>query len=315
VPQVPPKQAAELILAGRAPAGLQTGVLDLRLSETKRPVNLPAAMSCYSLRLAGQPLTSLPPDLRVEFKLDLTDCSQLTQLPANLTVSTLVLTNCLRLTSLPDQLRVNFLQLDGCAALRNWPPTAQVNCGWVRARDCSALEQLPAQLGPLASLDLRGCRRINAIPPGVAIRSWVDIGGTQITSLPETLPAIGLHWRGVPVTAQIAFFPETLNGQDILAERNAELRRVMIERVGFEKFLREVKAEVLDADRDRGGERQLLRVPLVNDEAIVVVSVHCPSTGRQYVVRVPPDTATCHQAIAWTAGFDNPDDYTPLEET
>jgi len=72
---------------------------------------------------------------------------------------------------------------------------------------------------------------------------------------------------------------------------------------------------VLDSDRDRGGERKLLRVPLVNDEPIVVVSIHCPSTGRQYLVRVPPATLTCHQAVAWTAGFDNPDDYAPVEET
>ena len=119
----------------------------------------------------------------------------------------------------------------------------------------------------------------------------------------------------MPVTAQIAFFPETLKGPDILSERNAELRRVMIERVGFEKFIREVKAEILDTDRDRGGERKLLRVPLEGDEAIVIVSILCPSTGRQYLVRVPPNSRTCHQAVAWTAGFDNPDDYAPIEET
>jgi hypothetical protein len=143
----------------------------------------------------------------------------------------------------------------------------------------------------------------------------VDIGDTRITSLPEPLCNVGLRWRGVPVTAQIAFFPETLTGPAILAERNAELRRVMIERVGFEKFLREVKAQILDSDRDRGGERKLLQVQLADDEPIVVVSVHCPSTGRQYLIRVPPATRTCRQAVAWTAGFDNPDDYAPIEET
>jgi hypothetical protein len=89
----------------------------------------------------------------------------------------------------------------------------------------------------------------------------------------------------------------------------------MIERAGFEKFLREVNAEVLDNDRDPGGERKLLRVPLADDEPIVVVSVHCPSTGRQYLIRVPPGTRTCREAVAWTAGFDKPDDYAPLQET
>ncbi|MCI0541735.1 MAG: hypothetical protein L0Z50_41590 [Verrucomicrobiales bacterium] len=313
--EIPPKEAAELILARRAPAGLRTGVLHLPLAETKKPVTLPPSLHCYALSLVGQPIAVLPPDLRVEYKLDLTDCHQLTGLPANLRVSTLVLANCGRLTGLPEGLQVNFLQLDGCAALRHWPHSARVVNGWVRARGCSALEQLPASLGPVASLDLRGCGRISSISPDTKVCSWIDIGGTRITSLPETLRGIGLRWRGVPVTPQIAFFPETLNGPDVLAERNTELRRVMIERVGFEKFLQEVKAEVLDADRDRGGQRKLLRVPLTNDEPIVLVSVHCPSTGRQYLVRVPPDTRTCRAAVAWTAGFDNPNDYAPIEET
>jgi hypothetical protein len=315
MPEVPPKEAAQLILTGQAPVGLHTGVLNLDLAETKQPVKLPAGLCCYALSLAGQPLTGLPPSLQIEYKLNLTDCDQLTALPRGLRVSTLNLTNCRRLTTLPEGLEANFLQLDGCTELRAWPQTAQVTRGWVRARGCAALEQLPQTLGPLASLDLRGCRRIHSIPAGVTAYSWVDIGDTRITGLPESLSGVALRWRGVSVTAQIAFFPETLNGTDILAERNAELRRVMIERVGFEKFLSEVKAEILDQDRDRGGERKLVRVPLPEDEPVVVVSIHCPSTGRHYLVRVPPTIKTCHQAVAWTAGFDNPDDYAPLAET
>ena len=315
MPEVSSKEAVQLILSGKAPAGLQTGVLQLGLADTKSPVNLPPGLRCYSLILTGQPITALPTDLQVEYKLDLTDCAQLTDLPCSLHVSTLVLTNCSRLTRLPEGLEASFLQLDGCTALRDWPDSAQVTRGWVRARGCVALERLPAKLGPLASLDLRGCRRIVSLPPGAQIFGSVDIGGTGITSLPESLAGVGLRWRGVPVTAQIAFFPETLTGPGILAERNAELRRVMIERVGFEKFLREVKAQVLDTDRDRGGERKLLSVPFTDDETMVIVSVLCPSTGRQYLIRVPPTTRTCHQAVAWTAGFDNPDDYEPVAET
>lgn len=32
-------------------------------------------------------------------------------------------------------------------------------------------------------------------------------------------------------------------------------------------------------------------------------------------LRAPPTMASCHQAAAWVAGFDNPDDYRPLVET
>jgi hypothetical protein len=45
------------------------------------------------------------------------------------------------------------------------------------------------------------------------------------------------------------------------------------------------------------------------------VCVVCPSTGRQYVLRVPPTMRSCRQAAAWIAGYDNPADYRPLAET
>jgi len=42
---------------------------------------------------------------------------------------------------------------------------------------------------------------------------------------------------------------------------------------------------------------------------------HAPSTGRQSVLRVPPDMETCQQAAAWVAGFDDPKNYRPQVET
>lgn len=41
----------------------------------------------------------------------------------------------------------------------------------------------------------------------------------------------------------------------------------------------------------------------------------CPSTGRLYLLPVPPQIATCRAAAAWIAGFDNPNDYAPVLET
>ncbi|MCA9068659.1 MAG: hypothetical protein KDA84_07040, partial [Planctomycetaceae bacterium] len=78
----------------------------------------------------------------------------------------------------------------------------------------------------------------------------------------------------------------------------------------------EAQAEVLDQDRDaQGGDRKLLRVRMKNDEDLVCVSVVCPSTDREYLIRVPPRTKSCRHAVAWTAGFNNPDDYDPEVET
>jgi hypothetical protein len=124
-----------------------------------------------------------------------------------------------------------------------------------------------------------------------------------------------LRWRGVPVDERIAFHPEQLTAKEALAEKNAEIRRVMIERIGYFRFAQEAKAKVLDEDRDPGGVRQLLFIDLREDEPLVGLSCYCPSTARQYLIRVPPTMKTCHQAAAWMAGFDDPSLYRPQIET
>jgi hypothetical protein len=106
-----------------------------------------------------------------------------------------------------------------------------------------------------------------------------------------------------------------------MGETNIERRRVMLERLGYETFFKQAQATELDQDFDPGGFRRLLRVelPLVRgwqqDEPLVCLSVICPSTARQYIIRVPPTMQTCHQAAAWVAGFDDPNLYHPVRET
>jgi hypothetical protein len=106
------------------------------------------------------------------------------------------------------------------------------------------------------------------------------------------------------VEPRIAFHPETITAAEVLTEPNAELRRIKLERMGTERFFAEADATVLDVDRDAGGERRLLRVTFPGDEPLVCVSVCCPSTGRRYLLRVPPQVTTCHEAVAWTAGLE-----------
>jgi hypothetical protein len=129
------------------------------------------------------------------------------------------------------------------------------------------------------------------------------------------LQGAALRWRGVRVEERVAFHPERLTAKEVLEESNAELRRVMIERMGYLRFTQEAGAKVLDQDQDAGGVRQLLSISLPTDEPLVGISCFCPSTQRQYFLRVPPKMKTCHQAAAWMAGFDDPSLYRPLIET
>ena len=119
--------------------------------------------------------------------------------------------------------------------------------------------------------------------------------------------------RGVRVTEQVILRPETLTSKQILSERNIAVRRIMIERLGLDRFLVQARAKCRDADQ--GGTRRLYRINLPDDEPIVAVRVQCPSTGQIYFLRVPPEIRTCREAVAWTFGFQSPDEYRPVAES
>lgn len=279
------------------------------------PRPLLEGLSCYHLELQNTAIAGFPHDLRVEYRIDLEGCVALEVLPAGLKVGCLNLRGCSSLRALPEGLECYFLDISGCTALEDWPQRANVGVGRLSMRGCLRFQSLPPWLTSVDQLDLRDCVGLRELPGGLSISSWVDVAGTRIRSLPSSLQHVQLRWRGVPVDQRIAFFPETITADEILAEPNAERRRVLLERMGYETFLARANAETLDTDRDTGGPRRLLRVEMKNDEPLVCVSVICPSTGRQYVIRVPPTMSRCHQAAAWVAGFDDPNDYRPLIET
>jgi hypothetical protein len=328
------EEARKLILSGKAPRGLRVnGHLDLAgtavvetlpddLSVTRLTLNgalslraLPTGLSCYELEMQRTDIESIPADLRVEYRLDLSNSPALNTLPKGLKVGTLVLRNCTALTTLPEGLDVYFLDISGCSNLTSFPQQASIRIGRLNARGCTALRSLPTWLTQLSHLDVSGCTHLTELPKGLEISSSLDLANTQIAALPESLRGVRLRWRDVLVNERIVFHPETITAQEVLGESNAELRRVMLERMGYEIFMEQAQAEVLDRDFDPGGERRLLRVPMGQDEPLVCVAVQCPSTARRYIIRVPPTMRTCRQAGAWIAGYDNPDEYDPIAET
>ncbi|WP_406291236.1 DUF6745 domain-containing protein [Embleya sp. NBC_00896] len=129
-----------------------------------------------------------------------------------------------------------------------------------------------------------------------------------------------LHaWRGMPVPADFVggLGPggSRLTVRGINNEENAELRRVMLEIYGYDRYLRDVGAQPLD--RDETG--VLWEIELDDDEPIVMVEVlnstpEPDGTTRTYWLRVPPDTETAREGVAWTFGV-SAADYRPLRET
>ena len=282
---------------------------------TPPPIAPTRPISGRVIDLSGQDLKSFPPHPAADISITLQNCTSLVDLPDSLSTGSLNLSGCVALERLPASLNVAFLDLADCTALRELPVDLRLRAGRLNLRNCMRLTQLPPGLGEVAQLDLSGCLNIRALPDDLRVTSWIDIGGSGLTDLPPRLDHVGIRWNGIAVSRRVAFHPETLTHTEILAERNAELRRVMIERFGYERLFETAGAEELDRDRDAGGERRLLRIEIPNDEALVCVSVRCPSTGHQFVLRVPPAMTTCRQAVAWTAGFDDPDAYRPARET
>jgi hypothetical protein len=121
-------------------------------------------------------------------------------------------------------------------------------------------------------------------------------------------------WHGVRTNSQITLRPESLTVQQIMGVRNIELRRVMIERFGLERLIKESSAEVIHSDQDYESKRRLLRINVAGDEPIFAVSVVCPSTQRNYFLRVPPTMRSVEEAIAWTFGLSK-DQYRPIVES
>ncbi len=267
------------------------------------------------LSIRDQPIRALEGPVTADISIDLQNCQALAELPDNLSTGTLNLSGCTSLQRLPSGLNVAFLDLADCTSLIELPSDLKLRGGRLNLRNCAQLRALPSNLGPIAQLDLSGCLNIREIPDGLDVTSWIDIGRSGVKALPARLDQAGLRWNGVAISRRVAFHPETLSTAEILAERNAEVRRVMIERYGYDRFLENAQAQELDRDRDRGGERRLLRIEMPDDEPLVCVAVRCPSTQHQFVLRVPPNMTSCHQAIAWTAGFDDPKLYKPSVET
>ncbi|MFB6653019.1 DUF6745 domain-containing protein [Streptomyces microflavus] len=125
-----------------------------------------------------------------------------------------------------------------------------------------------------------------------------------------------LHaWRGMPVPAAFLAELATLTPQRIRGEENAELRRVMLEYYGYDRYLTESGAEPVH--RDETG--ILWRIALEGDEDVVMVEVvnstpEPDGTHRTYWLRVPPATRTAKDGVAWTFGLDGAA-YAPVRQT
>jgi hypothetical protein len=122
-------------------------------------------------------------------------------------------------------------------------------------------------------------------------------------------------FKGVRVPRDVIERPDLLTAERIRNESNAETRRVMLERFGFDRFVQEGGATVVHGDECR----ELLRIEINDDEPLVMMKVRnstpeADGSHKDYLLRVPPSMERAKQAVAWT--FDIPElEYVPWIET
>jgi leucine-rich repeat protein SHOC2 len=237
-----------------------------------------------------------------------------------------------RLTSLPDSIGnlSNLLKLD------------------LNGNQLTNLPKSIGSLSNLAQLDLRN-NQLTSLPDSIGNLSnlaGLYLDNNQLTSLPDSigslsnLTELGLMGNSLvdlsvlqklPNLNTVIFFniqlprrywtkfsewkPEWLSDED-----NAEIRRVLIEQVGYEKICAELNAVTLDTWR----EYTLIKIDEAEKvdpyddyygdfepyyEPMVLLKMTCPSTAHIHILRVPPEMVSAEAAITWVNQGIHPDDF------
>ncbi len=105
------------------------------------------------------------------------------------------------------------------------------------------------------------------------------------------------YYRGVALPEKYGkVHPNQWQARWLLEEKNTELRRILIQTIGYNRICDELKAIQLDSFR----EYDLIKIDANADvEPIVLLKMICPSTGYTHVLRVPPNMESARVAITW----------------
>lgn len=123
--------------------------------------------------------------------------------------------------------------------------------------------------------------------------------------------------HGVRVPKHVIEDPQSMTPAEITKERNAEVRRVMLEKYGFEQYLTGMGAKPVSTAEVPCAMPEfcthpadvhvahLYRAELPGDEALVMLSVinstpEPDGTWKRYFLRVPPDQRDAKTAYAWS---------------
>jgi len=113
-------------------------------------------------------------------------------------------------------------------------------------------------------------------------------------------------YHGVRLPEQYGqLHPNKWQSQWLLAEENAEVRRVLIEGIGYDRIIQELSAKQIDSWQ----EYALLQIDNADVEPICLLKMTCPSTGFIHALRVPPNLTSAREAIRWVNWEIDPEEF------
>ncbi|MBZ0185112.1 MAG: hypothetical protein K8F91_02595 [Candidatus Obscuribacterales bacterium] len=122
-------------------------------------------------------------------------------------------------------------------------------------------------------------------------------------------------WRGIVVDPDLIARANSVSINQILSEENAEIRRILLDMFGEERFVQESGATVIHQDKYG----VLYHYAFNSDEPLMMVRVRnstpeLDGTYKDYYLRVPPGMTKAKEAVAWTFGL-RADEYDPEHES
>jgi leucine-rich repeat protein SHOC2 len=253
-----------------------------------------------------------------------------------------------KLKNLPDSIGCfsSLTRLDFCSNSLKIIPESIENLINLKSLDLSrnqieSLTEIFSNFRNLVALDL-GDNQLKVLPTSIEQLVNLDkltIVGNQLTSLPASIGYLKnltcIHLDNYPDLSILQSLPklEQVRLQNIdlprrywtklsdwqpqwlLDETNAEIRRLLIQQIGYDRICQELAAIEIDNWR----EYTLLKVAIdvmvsdengndIEEEPMMLLKMTCPSTAHVHILRVPPDMTSAEAAITWINHGIHPDD-------
>ncbi|AFY92033.1 leucine-rich repeat domain-containing protein [Chamaesiphon minutus] len=229
------------------------------------------------------------------------------------------------LTSLPENLTNLFqlIELNLSSNNLNSLPLQLDKLTKLKKLDLShnKLTELPSNVGDLTelvNLNLSG-NQLTSLPS--SMRFMIELTSLDLSENPladlsilQHLPKLqSIHFLGLYLPRRYWTKLSEWKAEWLQDETNAELRRRLIQQIGYERICQELDAIQLDSWR----EYTLLKIDGIERwhghidiyESMVLLKMTCPSTGHIHVLRVPPEMTSAEAAITWVNHGIHPDKF------